>query len=67
MASRTKKNKFPIDRKQSVYLDKDLVAVIGQELKGLWDQGFLDMSVGHLIKKRLRESYGIPGVKTHVK
>lgn len=61
------KKKLPIDRKTSVYLDTDLQTAISRELQNLWEDGFLDISAGDLIKKRLRESYGIPGVKSNVK
>lgn len=59
--------RLPIDRKQSVYLDEELQKLVSNELRELWSEGHLDYSVGDLIKKRLRESYGIPGVKINVK
>lgn len=58
---------LPIKRKTSVYLDLDLQAAISRELEELWANGYLDISAGDLIKRRLRESYGIPGVKANVK
>jgi len=56
-----------VKRKQSVYLDKDLQSVISSELAGLHSQGYLDVTVSDIIKKRLREAFGIPGAAAHGK
>jgi len=56
-----------IKKKQSVYLDDDLRRLITNELKNVHDQGYLDISVSSIIKKRLRDSYQIPMATENVK
>jgi hypothetical protein len=49
-----------VKRKQSVYFDKDLQAAVAHELNELRNQGYYDITVGDIIRKRLRTSYNIP-------
>jgi hypothetical protein len=62
-----KSKKMPVDRKQSVYLDLDLQTLISNELSDFWNRGYLEMTPANIIRRRLRDSYGIPGVKSNVK